>query len=390
MSESAAPGFEWLATGHQAFAVAGEAIRAAQRTVRLESYIFADSPLGLRTLESLVEARRRGVRVRVLVDAVGSIELPDSFWDPLRAAGGEVRWFNPLSLERFAIRDHRKLLVCDETVALIGGYNVAPEYDGDGVTSGWRDLGLRLEGELAAELAASFDELFDRADFRHQWIFRLRRFAARKTVAERDWQLLLSGPGRGRNPLLRALHRDLARAQTVRITTPYFLPPQRLRRKLARVARRGGRVQLILPGQSDVQLSLLAARSLYRRLLKTGVEIYEYQPQMLHAKLLLVDGALYVGSANLDPRSLRINYELMVRLENAVLAQGARAIFDQMLRSSRRIDPEEWRSERSWWERLKQRWAHFLLARVDPSIASWQYRRLAAEVSREGTMAEED
>ncbi len=376
MPDSKVMTFAWLVTGDQAFAAAGDAIDAARRSVRLEAYTYAESELGIRTLTSLRAARQRGVQVRVLVDAVGSIELPDSFWAPLRAVGGEVRWFNPLSLERFAIRDHRKLLVCDERVAFLGGFNIAPEYEGDGVTRGWRDVGLRVEGGLAGELAASFDDLFERADFRHQRLFRLRQFAARKTVQARDGQLLLGGPGRGRSPLLHALHRDLKAARTVQIVTPYFLPTSRLRWKLARIAKRGGRVQLILPAKTDVPLARLAAQSLYRRLLKAGVAIYEYQPQILHAKLFLVDGAVYVGSANLDPRSLRINYDLMARFENDALAAGARDIVADLMRHSRPVDLAAWRASRSGWERLKQRWACFLLARVDPYVASWQYRKL--------------
>ena len=373
---AASGAFEWLTTGDQAFAVGAAAIEGAQRSIRLEAYTYTDSELGLRLLGRLLEARHRGVRVRVLIDAVGSVELPQSFWEPLLAAGGEVRWFNPLSLERFAVRDHRKLLVCDERVALIGGFNVAPEYQGDGVTRGWRDLGLRVEGELAAELAVSFDDLFARADFRHRPILRLRRFAAKKTVPAHEWQLLLSGPGRGRNPFQRTLRRDLAAASSVQIAVPYFLPPLRLRRLLARVARRGGRVRLILAGKTDVPLSQLAARSLYRRLLRAGVEIHEYQPQVLHSKLFLVDDAVYVGSANLDPRSLRINYELMVRFQQEALAHGAREILDTMVGLSRRIDFQEWCASQTGWQRLKQWWAHFLLAHVDPYIASWQYRRM--------------
>jgi cardiolipin synthase len=368
--------FKWFATGDDAFPAAGDAIRAAQRTIRLEVYIYADSPLGVRVRDGLVAASQRGVNVRVLIDSVGSITLPQSFWQPLVAAGGEVRWFNPLSLERFAVRDHRKLLVCDEQVAFIGGFNIAPEYEGDGVTRGWRDVALRLEGPLAAELAASFDDMFERADFRHKRIFRLRKFSAKKLVPAQDWQLLLSGPGRGRNPLLHALHCDLANARSVQIIMPYFLPTQRLRRKLAQAARRGGSVQLILPAKSDVQLSLLAGQSLYRRLLKSGVEIHEYEPQILHAKLVVVDGAVYVGSANLDPRGLRINYELMVRFEREAFVEQARAIFEQTLGHCRRVDLQEWRASRTWWQKVKQRWAYFLLARVDPYIASWQYRKL--------------
>src|SRR5437879_1939589 len=110
MSTSEATAFKWFSTGDEAFSSAAEALRAGQGTIRLDVYTYTDSPIGRRVLEELIAAARRGVRVRVLVDAVGSFELPQSFWQPLTEAGGEARWFNPISLERFAIRNHRKLL----------------------------------------------------------------------------------------------------------------------------------------------------------------------------------------------------------------------------------------------------------------------------------------
>ena len=386
MDDGNAKPFEWFATGDETFVATGQAVRAARQSVRLEVYIYTDSALGRRVLDALVAAANRGVVVRVLVDAVGSFGLPDSFWHPLQAVGGEVRWFNPLSLGGFAIRNHRKLLVCDAATAFLGGFNIAPEWEGDGVARGWRDLALRVEGTLAAELAGSFDHLFARADLQHRLFYRLRRSSAKTIVPSREWQLLFSGPGRGRNPFLMALSRSLARARRVQIITPYFLPPLRLRRRLMRAARRGARVQLILPGKSDVRLSLLAGQSLYRRLLKAGIEIYEYQPQILHTKLYLVDDAAFVGSANLDPRSLRINYELVVRFTDPAVVSGAQATFQTTLAHCRRVDAAEWNVSRSPWQRLQQRWAHFILARLDPWIASWQYRKLL----RAGTRPQAD
>ena len=233
--------------------------------------------------------------------------------------------FNPIALRRLTIRNHRKLLVCDERVAFIGGFNISPEYEGDGVNDGWCDVGLKIEGPLAAELASSFDDMFERAEFRHKRFMRWRKFNAKKTVVLPPERILFSGPGRGRSPFKQSLRRDLAAAKDVRIIVAYFLPTWRLRRDLLRVARRGGRVQLILAGKSDVPLAMLAARSLYRRFLARNVEIYEYQPQILHAKLIIVDGAVYTGSSNLDTRSLRINYELMIRFDDvAMAASGAR------------------------------------------------------------------
>ena len=135
-------------------------------------------------------------------------------------------------------------------------------------------------------------------------------------------------------------------------------------------------MKLILPGKSDVVISQLAAHSQYRRLLKAGVEIYEYQPQILHAKLFVINDAVYVGSANLDPRSLSINYELMIRFENSQMAAEARQILAEALLHCRRVDRAEWRRSRTFWTRLKQRWAFFLLARIDPYLALKQWRAL--------------
>ncbi len=370
-----APGFRWLHTGAEGFAAMHAAILAARESVRLETYTFAPGPLAERFREALLTARRSGARVQVLVDALGSRELPDSFWDPLRGAGGECRWFNPLSLERFSYRDHRKVLVCDERVAFVGGFNIASEYDGDGVTRGWRDLGLQITGPLAGELASNFDVMFARSDFQHR---RLQTFRpARDQVRSgQDWRLLLSGPGRRHGEIKRSLARDLASARSVHIVAAYFLPTWRLRKELVRVARRGGRVQFILAGRSDVRLSQLASRRLYRRFLGAGVEIFEYQPQVLHAKMFIVDGMVYVGSSNLDARSLRINYELVVRVADPKLTSEARALFGQIREHCRRIDPVAWRTSRSFWSRLQERWAYLLLARLDPLIARWQLKRL--------------
>lgn len=365
---------QWFTAGDAVFPAMLAAIDAAQKTVALEIYIFAAGELAERFRASLIAARGRGIRVRVLVDGVGSFELSDSFWEPLRAAGGEVRVFNPLSLGRLGIRNHRKLLACDGQVAFIGGFNIAKEYEGDGVARGWCDLGLRVTGVLATQLEASFEGLFALADFRHRPFVRLRKSGAKRTLADQGGQLLLSGPGRGLSPLLGALRNDLRTKPDVRIVVAYFLPPWRLRRELERLARRGKRVQLILAGKSDVALSQLAARSLYQRLLKAGVEIYEYQPQVLHAKLFIVGDAVYAGSANLDFRSLKLNYELMVRFERPEVTAEAEQIFAGMLAHSKRIDMATWKKSRSFWTRWKEHWANIFLARVDPYLSLRQWR----------------
>lgn len=353
-----------------------DAIAAARESVRMESYIFNTGQPGDDFRESLVNAARRGVKVWLLVDALGSMETPDSYWDALRDAGGTFAWFNPLALDRLAFRNHRKLLICDESVAFIGGFNIAQEYTGDGVHRGWRDLGMELRGTLVQELVKSFHDMLDRADFLHPRLQRLRRPLTKRHAEVASASLFQSSPGRGRNPMKGALHRDLRAGRDVRILAAYFLPTLRLRRALHTISRRGGRVQLILPGPCDVPLSQLAAHSLYPGLFRAGIEVHEYQPQILHAKLIVIDDIVYVGSANLDTRSLHINYELLVRINEPALAAEARAIFDGDLAHCRRVQPRIWRRARTFWTRLRQRWAHFILATVDPFVARQQLRIL--------------
>jgi cardiolipin synthase len=364
----------WLCTGNEVFPAMLEAIQGAKNSVRLETYIFSDDALGARFRAALVDAAERGCRVLVMVDGLGSVGLPNSFWDPLRAAGGTARFFNPaVAVHRLAIRDHRKILVVDDQIAFVGGFNIADEYDGDGVTCGWCDVGLKVEGPLAQQLAIAFDELFSSEDSTRHFA-RLRRAVSKRVVKSRTEELLLSGPGRGRNPVKRALRADLARAKDVRLVSAYFLPPWRLRRELARVAQSGGEVQFILAGKSDVKVSQLAAQSLYRRFLRSGVQIFEYQPQILHAKMVIIDDVVYIGSSNIDHRSLNINYELMIRFNNPEMAAKAREVFDCTLQHCHQITEAEWAKTRTLWKRIKQRMAYFLLVRIDPWIAWRQWK----------------
>jgi cardiolipin synthase A/B len=370
--------YEWLETGGEMLSRMLKAIAEARQSIRLEMYIVHAGATAGQFRDALIQACQRGVRAQVLVDAVGSMVLPESFWGPLRASGGEFRWFNPLSLSGWSIRDHRKLLVCDQRLAFVGGVNIASEYQGDGVAAGWRDLGMAVQGPLAGELSAAYDQMFACADFRHPPFARLRMSPRQKIVATPAAQLLLGGPSRN-NPIKLALRRDLMHARSVRIICAYFLPPWRVRRELGRAAHRGARVQLILPGKSDLPFSRLAGQSFYRRLLAAGVEIYEYQPQILHAKLFLMDDIVYAGSANLDPRALDINYELMLRLSHPALARQGDAIFERVLAHCKRIELESWRRDRTLLARFRSRLAYLVLARLDPKVAEWQWRWRGAE-----------
>lgn len=376
LPEVASGNYNWLCTGNEVFPAMLQAIEDAKESIRLETYTLKASELAERFRDALATAAARGVSVKVLLDAFGSMTLPADYLEPVIASGGVVRLFNPLRIHRFGIRNHRKSLVCDGLTAFIGGYNIAPEYDGDGVTCGWCDVGLKVCGPVARQLSGVFDEMFERAEFRNKPFTRLRRSIEKRTLTGENEQLLLSGPGRGRSPITAALRKDLQTARDVRIMVAYFLPTWRLRHDLAQVVRRGGRVQLLLAGKTDVLVSKLAAQSLYRRLLRSGLEIYEYQPQVLHAKMIVIDDVVYVGSANLDQRSLNINYELMVRFQTHGIAEQAREVFERTRGHSERITREGWRRGRSLWRKFKQHWAYFLLVRVDPVIAHRQWRTL--------------
>ena len=264
----------------------------------------------------------------------------------------------------------------DDALAFVGGLNIGLEYSGDGVTSGWRDLGLQIEGALARELADAFNDLFARADGRHRRFQRIRRKGTDEVIADPQWKLFLTSPGRGHRALKQSLVHDLAGARRIQIISAYFLPGLKLLRALKRAAKRGAQVQLILAGKSDVRLMQIATRSLYPSLLRAGVEIYEYEPQILHAKIVIVDDAVYAGSANLDARSLGINYEVMLRLPNAALAADAREMFAADLRHSRRLDRPRLRRAQTWWEKFVLRWAMFLFARLDPYLARRQRKGL--------------
>ena len=375
-----ATSFRWLRHGKEGLEAMRSAIAGARSSVRLEMYIFDQSSVALAILHALIETSQRRVRVRVLVDAIGSIELPDSFWDGLRQAGGEVRWFNPLTLGRISYRNHRKLLVVDDHRALIGGFNIADEYDGDGIHSGWRDLGLRISGRLALELGRSFDQMFKRADFKHHRLHQFRGQGLERRDSSQQCHLLLSGPGRGHRLLTRALAHDFAHASQIDIMSGYFTPPWRLRWAMRRAARRGGQVRLLVGATSDVKVAQLACRHLYQSLLRAGVEVYEYQPQILHAKLVIADNVVYAGSANLDVRGFGINYELLVRVTNPKLASEGRSLFVSDLTRSRRIDPATWRQSRGFLEKIMESWCYFFLFRVDPYWARWQWRRFLREL----------
>lgn len=367
---------EWLPSGGVGLPRMLEAIELATRTVELEMYIFQSNGPGEEFRQALVSAAERGVHVRLLLDALGSSRLGEDYWRTLIRAGGEVRFFHPIRSRLAMVRDHRKLLLCDGRLAFVVGFNVGAVYDGDGVEAGWRDAGVVLEGAPAIELARLFEEQYAVAGLRQPTSVRLLRRREQPTSeCGSDVRILPVTPGRGPSCMTTAIEEDLI--QTARtggevvIVSPYLVPTPPLRRAFRKSVRSGVRLRLVVPLQNDVRLSQLASRRLYAGFLRAGIEILEYTPQMLHAKVFLFPHAVYVGSSNLDPRSLHLNFELMVRLTGAKIVAQARADVADLVRRSRAVDRRQWARSRTWSMRLREGWAFWVLYRIDPWLTAW-------------------
>ncbi len=368
--EHAGHALRWLANGDVAFAAMLALIDRAERSIALEFYICKPGALAQRFRLALVNAVRRGVRVRVLLDAFGSDEVSGGFWNDLEAAGGELRWFNPLKYLRLSFRNHRKLLLADD-VAVVGGMNIADEQMGDGVQHGWRDLALEVRGPVVSSMELSFERMWALANFHAHAIRTFLRTCPSLLPFDEPTSLLMAGPGCGHVELARRLYADLLLAREVSAHAPYFLPSRKLRGLLRRVAQQG-RVRILVAANSDVLLAQLATHRAIRRMRHSGVQFYDYRPQMLHSKLLIVDNAVYVGSANLDVRSRLINFELMLRTEAPEIVAQARALFDGDLRHS----VSSVLSTHSPWQRLREEGAYWLLAKFDPYLAARSLRPL--------------
>jgi cardiolipin synthase A/B len=375
----------WLATVDEAYADMRRLIDGAQFQIRCETYLLREEgPAGwLRA--ALLAARARNVEVWLLLDAFGSEQVGGDFLQPLREAGVHVAIFNPKRLLRLSFRNHRKLLAVDGQAAIVGGFNIGPEYAGDGVTRGWCDTGVLVAGPIVRELENSFDALWCLAPFTAAAIRAWREVAARAPAprflrAPRSVppvSLLVSGPALHRNQLRRTLRYDLSRAHDVAIASAYFLPSSRVRRMMYRVIERGGRLRVLLAGRSDVPLAQRAAEFLYERLMRRRVQLFEYQPQILHAKLLVMDNTVFVGSCNLDRRSLHINFELLLRLEWPELAADARLWWEAALSRSKALQLHEWAAGRPPRRRFWSWVAYVLLSRVDPLIARRRFRAIS-------------
>lgn len=325
------------------------AIASAKKRVWLEVYIFTPDRLGNAVFDALVAAAARGVEVRLLIDALGSPQMTPEKTEPLLKAGGKLAVFNPWSfgLTRFKrklptlMRDHRKILIIDDDEGFCGGMNVAEEYAGERRGTGvFRDTHLLIGGPAVRDLAAVFAVSWHHATD--------ERLPALVAGAQRDdgshVQILGSDRFRRRRGIQNALHHAVTRAQkSIRLTTPYFVPPPRLLNALVRAAQRGVDVAVLTAGLSDVPIAAVGARHLYGKLLRSGVTIYEMHARTLHAKTAAVDGIYaHVGSFNLDRWSFERNLEVCAMTLDPGFADALDDIFDADLKLCRRVTLDEW------------------------------------------------
>jgi cardiolipin synthase A/B len=349
-------------------------IAGARRSIRMLYYIYAHDHAGERVNEALIAAARRGVEVSLIVDGFGSDEAADRhFFDPLEAAGVAVCSFVPRLGRRYLLRNHQKLALADAEEAepriIVGGFNIEDDYFGTAGDQAWRDLGLLVEGAAAGRIAPYFDALNawvrqDKGKLRH-----LNRALSQWSEKDGDVRWLIGGPTRRLSPWARAVRSDMRRAERIDIIAAYFTPSPTMLRQIDRAGRKGRVVRVVTARKSDNNATIAAARFTYRGLLKRGIKVFEYLPTKLHTKLYAVDQAVHIGSANFDMRSLFINLELMLRIEDVAFARHVRDYIDGEIAQSEEITIDRYLATTGLWQRAKQFAAYLLVGVADPMIS---------------------
>ena len=341
-------------------------IGAAQSSLKLCFYIFAEDASGRLVRDALVLAARRGVAVTLIVDSFGSDARP-AFFAPLAEAGGSFLLFSPRLSRRYLIRNHQKMAIADSHTAMIGGFNVADDYFSRPEAGGWHDLGVQLSGPSVLRLETWFDQLAAWTADKDSQLLAIRRLVRDWDTGDGPIRLLIGGPTKFLSNWARCVSRDLSRAKRLDMVMAYFAPAPLMLRKIARIGKRGD-ARLLLPGKSDNGATIGASRVLYKALLRRRVKIWEFLPSKLHSKLIVVDDVVYIGSGNFDVRSLYLNLEVMFRIEDAALAQRMRAFVGQQLVASERITPAIDRGRRTLFNRIRWGLSWFLVTVVDYSI----------------------
>lgn len=341
--------FEILTNGPHFYPAALDAIRGAQRSVCLEAYIFHDSEIGRMYIEALAERARAGVEINLTIDAFGSVSAGRTFLRPLLDAGGRVRRYNRLTWDRILRidnRTHRELLIIDGRIGFIGGAGIADQwYKGVQGEPHWRDTVVRVEGEAVPNLQATFAENWLASS--GELLVGEAYFPDIQCPNPATALVVNSTPTVGGSTRARVLFQLLLASarRSVDITTPYFLPDKSLMRELCRAVERGVKVRILVPGRkSDHLLTRSTSRGGYGPLLEAGADVYEYQPSMIHAKILCVDHIWsVVGSTNFDNRSFGINDEVNLAVKDPAVAQRLESDMTHDLNDSRQISLADWR-----------------------------------------------
>jgi cardiolipin synthase len=353
-----------------------ELIAGARTSVKILFYIFNPDWAGALVRDALVEAARRGVAVKLMIDGFGSAAQPKFFAD-LVESGGETCVFNPSYGRRYLLRNHQKLAVADDRFAITGGANIDDAYLSDEGPRHWRDLYVSIEGPAAGCAGDYFDALFRWSTRKNGTLRSLRRLVGHHSQWRGPIQWKFSGPLSMKNSWWRSIGRDVKHGMTLEMIFAYFAPPGAMLRRIGRLGRRG-RARIITSARSDNNATIAAARHSYSRLLRRHVEMYEYQAAKLHTKLAMVDDVVYLGSSNFDYRSLYINLEVMLRVNDVGFATLVRGYFDREVAGCKWITPEIHKRRANPWRRLKWAVSHFLVNILDYTVT----RRLNFRLER--------
>ncbi|REL33858.1 cardiolipin synthase B [Rhodohalobacter sp. SW132] len=309
---------EVLENGEEIYDSMVEAINSAERTITFETYEYYGDEAAQRFSEAFSAAAERGVKVHALLDFIGSVNATDEQLEMMEEAGVElIRWRKPswYQFARFNHRTHRKLLIIDGNIGFTGGANVGDNWLGSVENGAYKDYHYKIRGSLVSELQASFSENWTSASGR--LIYGNDYFSIQDSAGNKKMQVSSSHPREGKQKMRKMFIYSMASARdTVRFATAYFYPDQLFLDALQETAERGVTVQILVPGESiDKGFVRHASVNNWRGILESGVEIYEYQPSMYHAKLMIADNRMVsMGSSNLDNRSFRLNDETNVNI----------------------------------------------------------------------------
>jgi cardiolipin synthase len=352
---------EILRNGVQIFPAMLAAIRAAKRTINLEFYFYWDGEVGRQFAEALAERARGGVEVKVILDAVGSATMSQNLIDFLTRNGIDLEWYHPLrwyTLSRFNHRTHRKLLIVDGRVGFSGGVGIADTWLGDAESRDhWRETVVRVEGPVVTQMQFAFMDNWVKS--RGELLTGLDYFPSVERAGPHLTQVIKSSPSEGSSTVkLLYIISIVSATKSIYIANAYFVPDSDTIRALEGAVRRGVDVRVVVPGEhADVPIVRQASRLHYDYLLRRGIRIFEYQPTMMHAKTMVVDGAWStVGSSNFDERSFRLNDEVNVNVFDDGIARQMEAMFFEDLARSREITLRRW-FKRPALERMKERLA---------------------------------